>query len=146
MFYYYSPDDAAGTKQTWHCYGELCNSSHLVSVMMSIQSYIKTSDIGSYCYVILCCSPGGHDGWCSLCMTLCQFKMKISLSGRYALFAPCCHSSKLSVKCPVLAPGRNAPSIQFLILVLYMLFACLYRMLPHLSFILHFFLTCLLPY
>ena len=43
------------------------------------------------------------------------------------------------------APGHNAPLIRFLILALCMLFACLYHMLPHLSF-LHFFLTCLLPY
>ena len=39
------------------------------------------------------------------------------------------------------APGRNAPLIQFLILALYILFACLYSMLPHLSFFLHFLLT-----
>jgi len=44
------------------------------------------------------------------------------------------------------AVGRNAPLIRFLILVLYLLFAYLYRMLPHLSFFLHFFLTYLLPY
>jgi len=42
--------------------------------------------------------------------------------------------------------GHNAPFIRFLILALYLLFACLYRMLPHLSFFLHFFLTFLLPY
>jgi len=35
---------------------------------------------------------------------------------------------------PMLAPGRNAPLIRFLILALYILFACLCRMLPHLSF------------
>jgi len=34
---------------------------------------------------------------------------------------------------PMLAPGRNAPLIRFLILALYILFACLCRMLPHLS-------------
>jgi len=39
------------------------------------------------------------------------------------------------VICPVRAPGRNAPLIRFLILVLCILFACLYCMLPsHLSF------------
>jgi len=32
------------------------------------------------------------------------------------------------------APGQNVPLIQFLILALYILFACLYRVLPHLSF------------
>ena len=45
------------------------------------------------------------------------------------------------------APGRNAPLIRFLILAsLYvsLLFGCLSRMLPHLSFFLHFFLTHLL--
>ena len=35
---------------------------------------------------------------------------------------------------PVQAPGCNAPLIRFFILALYILFACLYRMLPHLSF------------
>ena len=40
------------------------------------------------------------------------------------------------------ALGRNVPLIQFFILAL----ACLYHMLPHLSFFLHFFLTYLLPY
>ena len=32
------------------------------------------------------------------------------------------------------APGRNAPLIPFLISALYILFACLYRVLRHLSF------------
>jgi len=36
--------------------------------------------------------------------------------------------------CLVQAPGRNATLVQFLILALYTFFACLYRMLPHLSF------------
>ena len=45
----------------------------------------------------------------------------------------------------VWAPGHNAPWIQFLISVPYILFACLYHMLPHLSFFLHFFRTYLLP-
>ena len=36
---------------------------------------------------------------------------------------------------------HNIPLIQFLISVLYILFACLYCMLPHLSFFSHFFLT-----
>ena len=31
---------------------------------------------------------------------------------------------------PVRTPGHNAPLIRFLILALYVLFACLYRMLP----------------
>jgi len=44
------------------------------------------------------------------------------------------------------APRRNAPLIRFLISALYILFACLYRMLLRLSFILHFFFTYLLPY
>jgi len=35
---------------------------------------------------------------------------------------------------PMRAPGRNASLIWFLISALYMLFACLYRMLPLLSF------------
>jgi len=35
--------------------------------------------------------------------------------------------------------------VRFLISALYILFACLYCMLPHLSFFLHFF-TCFLPY
>jgi len=37
--------------------------------------------------------------------------------------------------------GHNASLIQFSILALYILFACLYRMLPHLSFFFTFFLT-----
>ena len=41
---------------------------------------------------------------------------------------------------PVQAPGHNAALISFLILALYTVFACLYSMLPHLSFFLHFFL------
>jgi len=46
------------------------------------------------------------------------------------------------------APGRNAPLIRFFIsaLYIYILFACLYRMLQHLSFSLHFLLTYLLFY
>ena len=51
-----------------------------------------------------------------------------------------------TTECPVLAPGRNAPLIRFLISALCILFTCLYRMIPHLSFFLHFFLTYLLPY
>jgi len=47
---------------------------------------------------------------------------------------------------PMRAPGRNVPLIQFLILALYILFTCLYRMPSHSSFYLHFFLTVLLPY
>ena len=35
---------------------------------------------------------------------------------------------------PVRAPGRNAPLVRFLIYALHILFACLYSMLPHLSF------------
>ena len=42
--------------------------------------------------------------------------------------------------------GRSVPLIRFLILVLYILFACLYRMFSHLSFFLQFFNTYLLPY
>ena len=44
------------------------------------------------------------------------------------------------------APGRNAPLIRFWILARYILLACLYRTLPHLSFFLHVFLTYLLHY
>ena len=47
---------------------------------------------------------------------------------------------------PVRAPGRNAPLIRFLISAVYVLFACLYRVLSHLSFFLHFFFTYFLPY
>jgi len=47
---------------------------------------------------------------------------------------------------PVWTQGCNAPLIRFLILVLYISFACLYHMLPHKSFFLYFFLTYLLPY
>ena len=47
---------------------------------------------------------------------------------------------------PVQAPRCNAPLIQFLILALYILFACLYSMLLRLTFFLQFFLTYLLPY
>jgi len=36
------------------------------------------------------------------------------------------------------APGHDAPLIRFLISALYVLFACLYHMLPHLFFFLHF--------
>jgi len=39
---------------------------------------------------------------------------------------------------PVLASRRNAPLIRFLISALYISFLCLYRMLPHLSFFVHF--------
>jgi len=53
---------------------------------------------------------------------------------------------RLLVLCPVWALRRNAPLIRFLMLALYILFACLYYMLSHLSFFLHFFLTYLLPY
>ena len=46
-----------------------------------------------------------------------------------------------------LAPCKlRVPLIWFLTLALYILFACLYRMLPHWSFFLHFLLTYLLPY
>ena len=49
---------------------------------------------------------------------------------------------------PIRAPGHNVPLIRFLVLALYIyiLFACLYRIFPHLSFFLHFFLTHLLLY
>jgi len=43
--------------------------------------------------------------------------------------------------CPVRAPGRNAPLVRLSISALYILFACLYRMLPHLSLF-----TSLFPY
>ena len=52
----------------------------------------------------------------------------------------------LMLCCPMWALGRNTPLIQFLTLALYMLLACIYGMLPHLSYFLHFFLTYLLPY
>jgi len=42
--------------------------------------------------------------------------------------------------CPVWALGHNVPLIRFFISVLYILFACLYRMLPHVPFFLNFFL------
>ena len=48
--------------------------------------------------------------------------------------------------CHVWAPGHDAPLIRFLISALYILFACLYRMLSYLSFFHHFFLAYLLPY
>ena len=38
---------------------------------------------------------------------------------------------------PVWAPGRNASFVRFLISALYILFACLYHMFPHLSFYMH---------
>ena len=41
--------------------------------------------------------------------------------------------------CPVWALGHNALLIQFFISALYILFACLYRMLPHVPFFLIFF-------
>ena len=44
------------------------------------------------------------------------------------------------------APGHNLPLIRFLISTMYILFACLYCMPPHLSFFLYCFLTYLLPY
>ena len=44
------------------------------------------------------------------------------------------HKKVIQTVSPVQAPGRNAPLIWFLISALYMLFACLYRMLPHFSF------------
>ena len=44
------------------------------------------------------------------------------------------------------APGHNLTLIRFLISKMYILFACLYCMLPHLSFFLNCFLTYLLPY
>ena len=45
-------------------------------------------------------------------------------------------SSLLSCLHPMRTLGHNAPLIQFLISVLYILFACLYRMHTHLSFFL----------
>jgi len=56
-----------------------------------------------------------------------------------------CQSLHISVN--NLAPGHNAPLIQFLISALYtcILFTCSYRMLSSYPF-LHFFLTYLLPY
>ena len=50
------------------------------------------------------------------------------------------------ITCPVRSPRHTAPLIWFLISAFYVLFACLYRMLPDLSFFLHFVLTYLLPY
>ena len=47
---------------------------------------------------------------------------------------------------PVRSLGRNAPLIWLFDFGAIILFACLYRMLPHLSFFLHFFLTYLLSY
>jgi len=50
------------------------------------------------------------------------------------------------IDCPMRALGHNATLIRSLISALYILFACLYPVLPHLSFFLHFFLIYLLPY
>ena len=47
---------------------------------------------------------------------------------------------------PTRASGRNAPLIRFLISALYILFACLYRMLPTFPFFLQFLYTYLPPY
>ena len=52
----------------------------------------------------------------------------------------------LWMKCPVRALGCNAPLIWFLLSVLYILFACLYHMLPHFSFFSSLFFAYLLPY
>jgi len=47
---------------------------------------------------------------------------------------------------PVRAPGHNAPLSHLVISVLIISFACLHRLLSHLSFFLNFSLTYLLPY
>ena len=56
------------------------------------------------------------------------------------------HTGYLRKHSLVQAPGRNAPLNWFLLSVLYILFAHLHRMLPHLSFFLHYFHTYLLHY
>ena len=61
---------------------------------------------------------------------------------RGKLFIPFC-----VIKHPVWPSGHNAPLIRFLISVLCILFACLYRMLPHLSSFFTFsLLVCYLTY
>jgi len=47
---------------------------------------------------------------------------------------PNAYSNPIPKPCPMQARGHNTPLIWFLILALYILFACLYRMLSHLSF------------
>ena len=69
-----------------------------------------------------------------------------SAVGVASITANCLFTLDYINRSPVRSPGRNAPVIWFLILALCVLFACLYRMLPHSSFFLHVFFTYLLPY
>jgi len=64
------------------------------------------------------------------------------------LFPPDKPGCDMHNRCDHLVPaaGRNAPLIRFLISTLYIFFACLYRMLPHLFFFSLFSLAYLLPY
>jgi len=55
-------------------------------------------------------------------------------------------SLDLSLDGPVQAVGRNAPLIRLLILMLYILFTCLYHMLPTCPLFVHYFLTYLYLY
>ena len=66
---------------------------------------------------------------CSHAGQLCRLVQRQQI----ALLFSCIQST-----CPVRAPRRNAPLIRFLITALYCLLVIGYRMLPHLSFFLHF--------
>ena len=109
------------------------------------------------------CKCDSTDGQCTPplllleLIALCKFVTKLfillsALGTRPGLFI-CrlsCGSCNIYVismaTSPMQASGHNAPLILFLILALYILFASLYRMLPQLSYFLHFFLNCLFPY
>ena len=79
-------------------------------------------------------------------MKLVQLQKRQTVKSLFKFFKAVSQNSHFSWCCfPVWAPGRNAPFIRFWISALYK-FACLYRMLPHLSFFHHFFLSSLLPY
>ena len=80
-----------------------------------------------------------------LCMKslLCSFIVFISF---FWFFSVVVCSLDLSLDGPVQAVGRNAPLIRLLILVLYILFTCLYHMLPTCPLFVHYFLTYLFLY
>jgi len=74
---------------------------------------------------------------------LCSFIVFISF---FCFFSVVVCSLDLSLDGPVQAVGHNAPLIRLLILVLYILFTCLYHMLPTCPLFVHYFLTYLFLY
>jgi len=68
--------------------------------------------------------------WSWVCCVICQLEFR----------------SLISYVCTVWRLVASWSIVPLIWLVLYIFFACLYRMLPHLYFFVHFFLTYLLPY